>query len=555
MIRVRVVFLAALAIIMSASAAMAQVKTFAVLPFAVNGPDKYAYLSQGVQDMLVSRLTWQGKFQPLDKSVIDQKAKAAPKSDSDAKAAMTALKADFVVFGSMTIAGDDASLDVKVMDSKGQVTPKTAQTKLNTLIPAMEAVAKDINTQVFKRPEGPRDPKTGQAVEPINQMNPGFVVNQTGENQQVYLNPNFRYAGNADTPGSWRSQSLPYAANGIAIGDLDGDGKNEVVVFSDSEVHVYRWQDRQLAEIAKVEGSARVKNIRASIVKIGGDKSARLVMSAFFDKLPVSTIYRLEGNKLVAEAERQPWYLSTVKLPPRFQPQLVGSKGDRKDIFTGGVYEMSYSGGKLTPGSRLSLPTKCNPFNFAYLPEEAGYKLVYTDDNDHLNVVSGKNDVIAKSEEQYAGSSMGIEHDSLMPPTAQPNMNDYLWSYYYIPLPLVPVILGKTPELLVSKNISIASQFFENYRFFSQGEIHSMVWDGVGLNLKWKTRRIKGTIVGYDVADLESQGSQSLVVCINTYPGATGFKTRRTVVMAYPLDLNSAQQTNGQFGNTEEVGN
>lgn len=553
MIRVRVVFLAALALIVSASAAVAQVKTFAVLPFAVNGPDKFAYLSQGVQDMLVSRLTWQGKFQPLDKSVIDQKAKTAPRSDSDAKAVMAALKTDYVVFGSMTIAGDDASLDVKVMDSKGQVTPKTAQTKLNTLIPAMETVAKDINAQVFKRPEAARDHKTGQPIEQVNQMNPSFVVNQTGENQQVYLNPNFRYAGNTDTPGSWRSQTLPFAANGIAVGDLDGDGKNEVVLFTSSDIYVMRWQDRQLAQVAKIEGSTRVTQVRASIVNFGADKSARLVVSSHFDRLPLSSIYRLEGNKLVAEAERLPWYLSAVKLPPRYQTQLVGSKGEQKNLFAGGVYEMSFSGGKLTPGARLNLPPKANPFNFAYLPEEAGYKLVLVDDGDHLEVVSGRNDVIAKTEELYAGSGLGIEHDSLMAPGATANQN-YLWSYYYVPLPLVPITLGKTSELLVSRNISIASQFFENFRSFSQGEIHALAWDGVGLNLKWKTRRIKGTIMGYDVSDIESDGTKDLIVCVNTYPGAAGIKNRRTLVLAYPLDVSSAQQS-GTFGNMEEVGN
>ncbi|MFZ5425459.1 MAG: VCBS repeat-containing protein [Thermodesulfobacteriota bacterium] len=553
MIRVRVVFLAALAIILSASAAVAQVKTFAVLPFAVNGPDKYAYLSQGIQDMLVSRLTWQGKFQPVDKSLIDQKAKAAPRSDADAKAVMSALKADYVVFGSMTVAGEDASLDVKVMDSKGQVIPKAAQTKLNTLIPAMEGVARDINAQVFKRPDAPRDPKTGQPVERVNQMNPAFVVNQTGENQQTYLNPNFRYAGNSDTPGSWRSQTLPFAANGIAVGDVDSDGRNEVVLITNSDVHVYRWQDRQLAPIAKYEGSTRLTNVRVSIVKFGAEKAAKIVVSAHFDRLPQASIFHLEGNKLVLEAERLPFYLASVKLPPRFQPQLVGSKGDRKELFAGGVYEMNYSGGKLSLGSKLALPAKANPFNFAYLPEEAGYKLVFADDGDHLNVVSGRNDVIAKTEDLYAGSGLGIQHDSLLAPTATPNDN-YLWSYYYVPLPLVPVILGKTPELIVSKNISVASQFFENFRFFSQGEIHALAWDGVGLNLKWKTRRIKGTIVGYDVADIENDNTQDLVVCLNTYPGPTGLKNRRTLVLAYALDVDSTQQT-GTFGNMEEVGN
>jgi len=555
MIRVRVVFLAAMALLLTASAALAQVKSFAVLPFAVNGPDKFAYLSQGVQDMLVSRLTWQGKLQPTDKSAIDQKVKTAPRSESEAKTAMAALKADYVVFGSMTIAGDDASLDVKVLDSKGQLTAKSAQTKLNTMIPTMETVAKDINAQVFNRTEAARDPKTGQPVQSVNQMNPAFVVNQNAENQQVYLNPNFRYAGNTDTPGSWRSQTLPFAANGMAIGDLDGDGQNEVVLFSDSVVYVYRFQDRQLAQVAKWEGSTRVKLVRASVVQTGADKGHKLVVSGFFNKLPQSTILRLDGNKLVPEAERLPWYLCGVKLPPRYQKQLVGSKGDPREVFVGGVYEMNYSNGTLTPGTKLNLPHKANPFNFAYLPEEAGYKLVVLDDNDRLEVVSGRNDVIAKTEEQYAGSSMGIEHDSLLPPTATPNDN-YLWSYYYVPLPLVPAILGtdKKSELLVSKNISVASQFFENFRFFSQGEIHSLGWDGVGLNLKWKTRRIKGTITGYDVADIDPSKIQNLVVCLNTYPGPSGFKNRRTVVVAYPLDLESIQK-GVKFGNMDEPGN
>ena len=49
---------------------------------------------------------------------------------------------------------------------------------------------------------------------------------------------------------------------------------------------------------------------------------------------------------------RLPWYLASVKLPPRFQPQLVGSKGDRKEVFTGGVHEMTFSNGQPSPSTR-----------------------------------------------------------------------------------------------------------------------------------------------------------------------------------------------------------
>jgi len=92
-------------------------------------------------------------------------------------------------------------------------------------------------------------------------------------------------------------------------------------------------------------------------------------------------------------------------------------------------------------------------------------------------------------------------------------------------------------ELLVNRPISTASQFFERYRFFPQGEIHALYWDGVGLGLQWKTRRVKGSVADFALADVNNDGVQDLVLCVNTHPGALGMESRKTMVLAYPLDL------------------
>jgi hypothetical protein len=108
---------------------------------------------------------------------------------------------------------------------------------------------------------------------------------------------------------------------------------------------------------------------------------------------------------------------------------------------------------------------------------------------------------------------------------------------------LLPTNLDNTGnyELIVARPISIAADFFSNFRNFSQGEIHSLEWDGIGLNIVWKTRRIKGTIVDYAIADYDNNGNNDLVVCVQTYPGATGLKAKRTIVVAYPLDQQPAK--------------
>jgi len=55
------------------------------------------------------------------------------------------------------------------------------------------------------------------------------------------------------------------------------------------------------------------------------------------------------------------------------------------------------------------------------------------------------------------------------------------------------------------------------------------------MNLVWKTRRIKGTVVDYALTDMDNDGSKELVVCVNSHPGASGIRQKRTFITAYPL--------------------
>ena len=80
-----------------------------------------------------------------------------------------------------------------------------------------------------------------------------------------------------------------------------------------------------------------------------------------------------------------------------------------------------------------------------------------------------------------------------------------------------------------------------------------MYWDGIGLSLAWKTRRIKGSVVGLSLADFNNDGVLDLVVCVNTHPGTLSVSARKTVVQAYPLDLTktdpNTQPYNSQLEN------
>ena len=69
-----------------------------------------------------------------------------------------------------------------------------------------------------------------------------------------------------------------------------------------------------------------------------------------------------------------------------------------------------------------------------------------------------------------------------------------------------------------------------------RGEVHALFWDGVGLGLKWKTRRIRGSVAAVDLADFNNDGILDLVVGLNTSPDL-GVGSRQCIVTAYPLDV------------------
>ena len=111
-------------------------------------------------------------------------------------------------------------------------------------------------------------------------------------------------------------------------------------------------------------------------------------------------------------------------------------------------------------------------------------------------------------------------------------------SKYFAPMRLLVADIGHTGEytLLVNKPISTAAQIFDRYRYFPQGEVHALFWDGVGLGLKWKTRRIRGSVAAVDLADFNNDGILDLVVGLNTSPDL-GVGSRQCIVTAYPLDV------------------
>lgn len=524
-------------IIMMAQFAEASVDSYVVLPFKVNAPSSYTYLEKAIPSMLTSRLYWEERFQPITDIQAGKVGKIT--STSEMSKARIATGADYLIWGEVNIVGDDATIEVRVCDRNEKIWRKNSTTKVNNLITTLQDMAEAINNELFGR--ATTKPLITKQHETITQVNPGLVHSQTGE-KQVFLNPQLRYQGTDES--RTRSQALPFASIGMIVADLTGNKKNEIAILSEYKIHVYRWEEGRLAPLGEYKLPRSFEPILIRNFDIDHDGIQEIIVTCFDSsyKKPYSCILSFRDGIFKEVATNIPYYLNVVELPPNFSPVLIGQKSDNANIFSRtGVYEIEMYGSNCKMGKQITLPKEANIFNFSWLPagsqSNENDKIVLVTNKEQLAVYNPAGSRLYVTDDSFYGSSVGIEEQTNMPGLGK-NKN-ILPSRYFIPSRMIPIDLEQTGqwELLVNKPISVAAKFFENYRSFPEGEIQALSWDGIGLNLIWKTRRIKGTTTDFALADANNDGMLDLVVSVNTHTGLLGLEHRRTIILFYPLDM------------------
>jgi hypothetical protein len=378
-----------------------------------------------------------------------------------------------------------------------------------------------------------------QAEKPLNRQ---FLLAEGSEHdsEDSGLNPAFEYESRAKDIGRWRSQSLSFASTGMIVDDADNDGKAEVFLLGEHRITAYVYKQHKLAELDSYEVPNRVKLLNINTLDMDRDGVSEIIVSGIFTDTPRSFIMQIKDKKLKVLHEDIDLFFNVVAMPPDFIPRLVAQKQGRQELFDRTVHEAVKMGDEFELGNSLSLPSEANVFNFTYLPQgDREYKLIVADSKDRLRVYSMTNERQYRTKEDYAASGLGLKMGNVVPGMGESQAAGLPKQFYYIPTRLWPCNLDedKEYELLVNQSHSLAAQFFPRYRYFPQGAIHCLRWDGLSLNTVWKTRTIQGTVVDYGIGDVNNNGQNELYVCLNTHPGALGTAERKTVVLSYTLNV------------------
>ena len=560
-----------LLLLCASGAAAAEEKTpvtVAVLPFGMHAPPDLAYLQDGIRDMLTSRLGEEGKVQIMDRETVTRamKGNKGDLGPEEARSIARSLKADYVLFGSLTALGQSVSIDARMAPASGNAQPVSlyTQTKsMDEVIPQIDRFARDINRKVFSK-GGEESGSTGSEGESASTRNPEYLVAGMLQNKDniSYLNPNFVEITSEATlrrSGIWRSQEFGETFVGMDIGDLDGDGRNEVVLITSTKVMVYRREAQGLKPLATYSGTKADRFLTVSAVDVNRDGKCRVFVTNLkkhnqvgpeiaesvtgtrgFTEDVASFGLELKGGKLEPVGTPVPYFLNGVVLPKRGKVLLGQEKGDSSQgAFKPGIFEMQIRGGKIATSIPVNVPSKCNVFNFAVadLKNDHMDEYIVVDPSNHLFVLNAAGDVLWKSDRIFATTTGRLEGK-----VNDRRFNDVENVFLPCSIQVTDLNGDGIPEIVVTRNIDNPSRFLpDSMKYYDKGEVVSLSWDNAGMVENWKTREIAGMVTALRVADMENTGKAQLVLSVVSARDLLKLTNPKSTVLGYELNITTSK--------------
>lgn len=534
----------------AAGSAAETAKKVAILPFEINAPEDLSYLREGIMDMLASRISWEGKVEVIEEQLVKEalSGREGALNEAAAREVGTTLGADYVLFGSLTVFGDSVSIDAKMVALKEDRPPVSvyAQTKgMGEVIPRINDFAQDINNKIFGRgptavAAAPQQPRFSKAHPETIMSGPApSTPAPQGGSSFVQLQ-----SGREASSDVFRSQKLSFPVLGMDVGDLDGDGRLEIVVLSKlKEVIVYQWDQGRLNKRGSFQGEKRDNLVWVCLVDANHDGKAEIYVSNLRDQRLASYVLEWRGDRLKKLATEIQWYFNRLTVPGK-ETILLGQKKNLEDIFIPGVYHLQFAGGSYEPLEGISLPRRANVFNFTQGDLDGDGKLETAfifPGKERLHLIDDDGTRLWQSREYYGATANileGISPDSgsTRVPGGGGATDDDEVETYYIPSPLLLVDLNndKRLELLANRNLSLTTRILSGVRNFSDGEIQSLAWIGDDFLPQWKTRPLRGMMVSYRLADVDGDGQDELVAAAVLERGT--FKKTKSMIYVYELE-------------------
>ncbi|RPJ81156.1 MAG: VCBS repeat-containing protein, partial [Deltaproteobacteria bacterium] len=357
-----------------------------VLPFQIHAEKDMEYLQKGVSEILESRLAGIKEIEvvsPVAKADVQDFEKSTTRPE-EIRNTYKKRKIDYIVYGSITIVGKHASMDVKVENISGDQGPWSVFRKMDTmddLIPATEDIANEIGNTVFKRTV------------------PGNTIPSSAEMERLT-----HQKKQTEKVGLWKSSELPIQIFGIGAGDIDANGNMEIVAASGHDIHIYHIQGNEVVHHGEIKGERYHSYLSIDVADVNKNGTAEIYVSCENSRSGSLTSFVTEwdGKQFSPVIQDQNWYFHVVRTEKG--NLLLGQKKGISSAYISEIYELSWKGVTLVTGGKKLLPEDTMVFSVSngFTGENKGLVAAF-DSRDRLCMIKETGSVTWKSDVPYGG--------------------------------------------------------------------------------------------------------------------------------------------------------
>ncbi len=516
-----------IAVVLCATVALAE-KPYRVLilPFTIHSDQDLSFLKKGIGNMLSTRLTVADEVVPISTEATQEMFQSVPESIDEAKALElgTEAGADYVVVGTLTVLGESISTDARFLDVK-EKKPAVSFSQFgkdqSEVLFHIDLFAAQVNEKVFGRKTYTYAKPETTDEQAERRRHPDSLI---PSDQLIITNK----AAGIDF---WRSRRFKTVISGLSVGDVDGDGRNEVAFVDNDNLMIYRQLEGKFEKVGTVESRTGCVLLGVDVADINQNGVSEIFVTSvsLVGAKMNSFVVEWNGTAFKKIINDQNWYYRVTQAPNRGKI-LVGQKRGVQDLFWKRVHELAWSQGAYRPVEQLKLPKgqKIFGFTFGDVMNTGEAMVVSYTDGDYLRVSDSNGRVIWSSGDRFGGTAVYVEATKVFdnnPSLQKPR--------YYLPQRVHVVDIdkdGKNDVITVKNEEAIPRTVASRLRVFKSGRVECLSWDTMGLRQKWKTRENSGYISDAVIADIDNDGTEELVFSLVSKSSPIIGSTRSYVV-------------------------
>jgi hypothetical protein len=520
-----------------------------VARFQVNGPEASQYLSTTARDAIVGALIQKNQSALALSKVMDPEKLASPGQGGKGLARL--------VSGRVNVVGNQYRVLLKWVDGDGSLGQEYLQVdRLEELLPKLEGFAQQKLPLSVRQagpatsapapapvavevpsPPAPLPKKEVAKKEPKSVIPPAepVVREEPVKQPKQEISKKDEKKHKAEIPlrdYDFVSKRLPFEVRSLSFGDVDGDGKNEILLTSQNSLYLYSFSNRQMELVAEYPGAKLDYFVKVDLYQRPGERPW-VVLTNLREDRASSKILRYEAGKFTPLIESIPYQMRVVRRGE--SQQIIGATYSAQATKAAhNIFRLEVNGHQVRAVEKLDLPWGTNLYGYDWVSGGGVEEVVKLTNEGKLQLFVKEDAKKYKkawtSPESYGGTGNWV------PVEVRDLFNEVVSDYYPIPVGVRSRSVGGKPEILVVKNDSLVKNVIGRIPVIKDGQIFRLTFDELGFIEAWASKKIDGSIQDYLVANVEGQAQLMAAVRLRD-PGLLGDVGRKdSVLLLYNLN-------------------